>query len=250
VTADAISSRGEGRPGEAGWIISVQAGRVAPLGPDGVPSAFAKSPAGGPVAVGRLGLAGDAQADLTVHGGPDKAVYLYPAEHYAAWYHELPRHAALLVPGGFGENLTTLGFHEAAVCIGDVFRAGSALLQITQPRQPCFKLALRFGDTQLPRAFLRSGRSGWYARVLEEGIVASHDRMLLLERRNPTWPVSRLARLITHRLATPDDMVELAELPGVASDWRQVAITAVEQAGVQDRQRPSAGGPASSSFIS
>ncbi len=213
----------------AGSIVSVQVGQVAPLGPDGFPSAFVKMPARGPVAVGRLGLAGDAQADVTVHGGPDKAVYLYPAEHYAAWSRELPEHAALLRPGGFGENLTTLGFDERTVCIGDIFQAGSALLQITQPRQPCFKLALRFGDTHLPQVFLRSGRSGWYARVLENGIVSSGDRLALLERPNPTWPVSRLGRLITHRLATPDDMVELAELPGVASDWRRVAIAAVQQ---------------------
>jgi MOSC domain-containing protein YiiM len=164
---------------------------------------------------------GDAQADLTVHGGPDKAVYLYPAEHYDAWFRELPQHAALLVPGGFGENVTTLGFDEDTVCIGDVLRAGSALLQITQPRQPCFKLGLRFGDTRLPRAFLRSRRSGWYARVLEDGMVAALDPVVLLERPNPMWPVSRLARLITHRLATPGDMIELAKLPGVAREWRR-----------------------------
>jgi MOSC domain-containing protein YiiM len=222
MTADAIAPPSEGaRPGEAGSIVSVQVGQVAPLGPDRVPSAFAKSSVTGAVPVGRLGLAGDAQADLTVHGGPDKALYLYPAEHYDAWFRELPQHAALLVPGGFGENVTTLGFDEDTVCIGDVFRVGSALLQITQPRQPCFKLGLRFGDTRLPRAFLQSSRSGWYARVLEDGMVAALDPVVLLERPNPMWPVSRLAPLITHRLATPGDMIELAKLPGVACEWRR-----------------------------
>jgi MOSC domain-containing protein YiiM len=251
MTADALTPVSEeSRSGEAGSIVSVQVGQVAPLGPDGVPSAFAKSPAKGPVAVGRLGLVGDAQADLTVHGGPDKAVYLYPAEHYVAWSRELPEHTELLVPGGFGENLTTLGLDEGTVCIGDVFRAGSALLQITQPRQPCFKLGLRFGDTHLPRAFLRSGRSGWYARVLEEGVVASLDPVVVLERPNPRWPVSRLVRLITHRLATPDDMSELAELPGVASDWRRIAIAAGQQAAGRDHDHPSASGPASGSSLS
>jgi len=212
---------GGARPGETGSIVSVQVGQVAPLGPDRVPSAFAKAPVRGLVSVGSLGLLGDAQADLTVHGGPDKAVYLYPAEHYDAWSRELPQHAALLLPGGFGENITTLGFDEDAVCIGDVFRAGSALLQITQPRQPCFKLGLRFGESRLPRAFLQSGRSGWYARVLEDGVIAALDRVVLLERPNPTWPVSRLARLITHRLAAPGEMIELAKLPGIASEWRR-----------------------------
>ncbi|HWX33700.1 MAG TPA: MOSC domain-containing protein [Steroidobacteraceae bacterium] len=216
--------------GRAGSIISVQVGRVAPLGPEGVASGFVKLPVMGPVAVRRLGLVGDAQADLRVHGGPEKAVYLYPAEHYASWQLELPEHAAVLVPGGFGENLTMLGLDEDAICIGDVLRTGSALLQVTQPRQPCFKLALRFADPRLLRMMLRSGRSGWYARVLEDGVVESSSPIVVTDRLNPAWPVSRLVHLIAHHSATLEDMVELSELSGLAEHWRVTATDSVKRA--------------------
>jgi MOSC domain-containing protein YiiM len=230
------------RLGKSGSIISVQVGRVAPLGPDGVASGFVKLPVMGLVAIGQLGLVGDAQADLRVHGGPEKAVYLYPAEHYASWQRELPEHAALLVPGGFGENLTTLGLDEDAVCIGDVLRTGSALLQVTQPRQPCFKLALRFADPRLLRMMLRSGRSGWYTRVLEDGAVESSSPFIVTERPNPAWPVSRLVHLIAHHSATLEDMVELSNLPGLAEHWRRTATDSVKRAALR---LAAAAGPAS-----
>jgi MOSC domain-containing protein YiiM len=231
MTPDATSpTDAPGHLGKTGSIISVQVGRVAPLGPDGVPSGFVKLPVIGPVAVGQLGLVGDAQADLRVHGGPEKAVYLYPAEHYASWQRELPEHAAVLVPGGFGENLTTLGLDEDAICIGDVLRTGSALLQVTQPRQPCFKLALRFADSRLLRMMLRSGRSGWYARVLEDGVVERLSPIIVAERPNPAWPVSRFVHLINHHSSTLQEMVELSELPGLAEHWRRTATASVKQA--------------------
>jgi MOSC domain-containing protein YiiM len=164
-------------------------------------------------------MAGDAQADLRVHGGPEKAVYLYPAEHYAPWQHELPEHAAVFVPGGFGENLTTLGLDENTICIGDILRTGSALLQVTQPRQPCFKLALRFADRRLPRMMMRNGRSGWYTRVLEEGVVERLSPLIIAERLNPQWPVSRLVHLISHHSWTLEDMVELPVAVAIASAY-------------------------------
>jgi MOSC domain-containing protein YiiM len=233
-----------GHPRQTGTIVSVQVGQVAPLGPDGVASAFVKSPVTGPVTVGRLlGVAGDAQADLRVHGGRDKAVYLYPSEHYVWWRRELPEHAAVLVPGGFGENLTTRGLDENAICIGDVLRAGSALLQVTQPRQPCFKLALRFGDARLPQMMQRTGRSGWYARVLEDGVVESLRSIIVVERPNPTWPVSRLVRLtwpvsrlvrlMTHHSSTLEELVGLSDLPGLGMHLRRTASAAIEQAALR-----------------
>jgi MOSC domain-containing protein YiiM len=116
-----------------GSIVSIQVGHVAPLGPRQVPSAFVKRPISGRVMVERLGLVGDQQADLRVHGGPDRAVYCYPIEHYAKWLAERASAEALLVPGGFGENLTTLGLDEDGVCIGDILRIGSVTAQVTQP---------------------------------------------------------------------------------------------------------------------
>ena len=129
-------------------ILSVHTGKVAPLGPDGEPSGFVKQRRDGAVAVGALGLDGDAQADLSVHGGPEKAVYAYAADH--------PQHAALFAPGVMGENLAIAGMTEADVCVGDIHRIGSVLLQACQPRQPCFKLGLRFDDAMMVKAMVKA----------------------------------------------------------------------------------------------
>ena len=212
-------------------ICSVQVGPVAPLGPDDVPSGFRKSAAAGRVAVERLGLEGDAQADLTVHGGPDKAIYIYPGGHYAWWRNALPEHEALLRGGGFGENLTVSGLDEDTTCIGDVVDIGSARLQVTQFRQPCFKLALHFGNRRMPQAMVRSGRSGWYARVVREGSIGPGDAVLIATRPNPAWSVSRLARSLLHRAATPDELAELSVMEDLAEDWRRAASEAVTARG-------------------
>jgi MOSC domain-containing protein YiiM len=132
-----------------------------------------KSPVTGPVAMRGDNLDGDAQADLSVHGGPDKAVYGYPSEHYGFWCDWLG--VAELPWGAFGENLTTEGVLETDVCIGDRFRIGSAVLEVSQPRIPCHKLALRHARVDLPKHFLASGRSGFYFRIAEPGTLASGD---------------------------------------------------------------------------
>ena len=212
-------------------IVSVQVGAVAPLGPDGVASGFRKGPVDGRVAVGWLGLAGDAQADLAVHGGRDKAVYVYPEAHYARWRDAHPEHAALLRAGGFGENLTVSGEDEDATCIGDVFDVGSARLQVTQFRQPCFKLALHFADRRMPQAMVRSGRSGWYARVLREGSVGGGDAMVQSARPNPAWSVTRLAHCLLRGAATRDELAELSGLEGLAEDLGLAARAAVQDRG-------------------
>lgn len=132
-----------------------------------------KSPVAGRVAVRRHNLEGDRQADLTVHGGPHKAVYGYPEEHYRFWREQLPEMD--LTPGLFGENLTTRGLTEDEVSIGDQFRVGSAVLQVTQPRMPCFKLGIRFGRPDMVKRFWNSGRPGMYFSVIEDGDVAAVD---------------------------------------------------------------------------
>lgn len=132
-----------------------------------------KSPVEGRVAVGRYNIAGDRQADLTVHGGPYKAVYSYPEEHYSFWREQLPE--MTLVSGMFGENLTIRGLTEDQVNIGDRLRVGSAVLQVTQPRMPCYKLNIRFGRPDMVKRFWQSGRSGIYFSVVEEGDVAAGD---------------------------------------------------------------------------
>jgi MOSC domain-containing protein YiiM len=138
-----------------------------------------KSPVDGRVALRRLNLDGDRQADLSVHGGPEKAVYAYPSEHYAFWKEEL---SGFDLPWGvFGENFTIEGLIESEVRIGDLFRIGTAVVEVTQPRMPCYKLALRFGRDDMIRRFLASGRTGFYFAVRAEGGVGAGDAIEALE---------------------------------------------------------------------
>ena len=209
---------------DAAVLVSVQLGRIAPLGPDRVASAFVKRPVEGPVMAEVLGLAGDEQADLSVHGGPDKAVYACAGRHYAAWRDDFPEHAPLWVPGGLGENLTIAGdLDESRVHIGDIVRIGRATLQVTQPRQPCYKFALRFQDKRMPRAMIANGRSGWYYRVLEAGPLAAGDGVDLIERPNPDWSVTRFNRFIVAKKPATAEWAEVARLPGLSAGWRQTA---------------------------
>lgn len=156
-------------------VLSVNVGLPRPVPGRGgmVMTGIFKDPVAGRVRVRRLNLAGDRQADLSVHGGPDKAVYAYPSEHYPFWRNELPEHE--LAWGAFGENLTTAGWWEDEVHVGDRFRIGTAEMVVTQPRMPCFKLGLRFGRDDVIARFLESGRPGFYLRVLQEGEVEAGD---------------------------------------------------------------------------
>lgn len=178
-----------------------------------------KRPVTGRVAVGRFNLEGDRQADLTVHGGPSKAVYAYPAEHYAWWRDEFPDLA--MEPGMFGENLTTEGLSEADVSIGQQLRVGTALLQITQPRMPCFKLALKFNRSDIIKRFWKSGRSGFYLSVLEEGEIGAGDAIQLCG--SPRPPVISIAEVV--RLYRdpdpPRDRLEVALASSLATSWKR-----------------------------
>ena len=143
-----------------------------------------KAPVDGRIAVRGHSLVGDTQSDLTVHGGPNKAVYAYPFEHYAYWTSKLKRE---LTFGNFGENLTTEGMLESDVRVGDRYRVGSAILKVTKPRQPCYKLALRFNLPSMVKLFWNAGFSGFYFGVVEEGDIAAGDSIELLER-DPAAP--------------------------------------------------------------
>ena len=207
----------------AATLLSIQIGRIAPLGPDGVPSGFVKSAIDGAIAVTSLGLAGDEQADLTVHGGPEKAVYAYPVAHHRAWAVDFPHHANLFVPGGAGENLTVDGWTEADLCVGDVHAIGSARLQVCQPRQPCAKLAMRFDDNQLPKAMVRNGRAGWYYRVIEEGRIRAGDVIALVDRPNPDFGFDRLVEIVNFHRASDVELRAMATMAGLASRLRDAA---------------------------
>lgn len=155
-------------------IVAVYVGRPKPLGEPalGLTSAIAKQPARGDrLALSLINLDGDAQADRTVHGGPDKAVYAYPSEHLRPWADELAQPELATQPAAFGENLSTHGATEDTVCIGDLWTWGSAVLQVCQPRWPCQKLTVHRADARVGGMMRSSGRTGWYLRVIEPGLV-------------------------------------------------------------------------------
>jgi MOSC domain-containing protein YiiM len=206
-------------------VAALLTGKVAPFA-RGENSAIAKQPLDGRVKVGFLGLAGDEQADPRAHGGPDKALHHYPFDHYARWRDAAPDHPLLAAAGAFGENISTTGMLEDAVSIGDRFRLGSALIEISQGRQPCWKQGDRMEWTTLPALMVRERRSGWYYRVIEEGEVGAGDALILIDRPHPEWSVARVFGL----LIAGDHKQDAAALPELAamdvlfSGWRERAL--------------------------
>ena len=195
-----------------------------------------KEPVDGRVTVNTLNLEGDAQADLSVHGGPSKAVYAYPAEHYSYWRQEL---SDTELPWGiFGENLTTEGLLEDTVRIGDRFSIGTTTLQVTEPRVPCYKLAVRFERVDIVRLFLASGRTGFFLRVLEEGFVQAGDEIDLLAQDPAEVTVADITRLHTQDKAANAELLRQAITVGALGEtWReyfQHELKKVEAAAASD----------------
>lgn len=212
----------------------VLVGPIAPLGLRGHVSAIAKTVAPGPWRIGPLGLEGDTQAERKHHGGPEKALHHYPLDHYAAWRAELGDMPILGAPGAFGENLSTEGWTEENVCIADIVRFGGALLQVSQGRQPCFKLSLRFEQRDMARRVQESGRTGWYYRVLEPGLAQREDQLELVERRHPDWPLARLTRLLYRDRDDRAGLAGMAALEGLAENWRALAARRLETGKVEN----------------
>ncbi|GAA4498070.1 MOSC domain-containing protein [Hymenobacter ginsengisoli] len=178
-----------------------------------------KQPIAGAVAVQAEHLAGDGQADLRVHGGRDKAVYAYPQEHWAYWQQVLP--AAQLVPGAFGENLTTTGLLEAEVRVGDCFQIGTVVLLAVQPRQPCFKLAIRLGRPSIVREFEAAGRNGIYFRVQQTGVLSAGDAITLIERSPYPVTIQDMANCLTADSYDQDKVQALLATPYLSASWRE-----------------------------
>ncbi len=201
-------------------VVSVNVGRPRPVPWRGrtTLSAIFKEPVAGRVAVRRLNLDGDKQADLTVHGGPDKAVYAYPSEHYPWWREQLPD--AELPWAAFGENLTTAGLVETEVRIGDEYRAGTARLVVTQPRLPCSKLGIRFGDQRMVKRFRESGRPGIYFAVADEGDIAAGDPIELIRADETGLMVADLFRLILDDRGDVDQLRRALRVPALPAVWR------------------------------
>jgi MOSC domain-containing protein YiiM len=203
-------------------IASLLLGKIRPFGDDGERSAIAKTAISGAVRVGPMGLEGDEQADRIHHGGTDKAIHHYPRDHYPSWRDELADHPLLQAPGAFGENISTSGLDEMAVCLGDRFRLGTALVEISQGRQPCWKLNRRFGSNAVLARMVQTGFSGWYYRVLEPGQVAAGDHVVLVERPHADWPVRRVFALLIGGGAASDRAAlhDLAAIEVLSESWK------------------------------
>ena len=188
-------------------------------------SAIAREPAEGPVQLGWTGFAGDQVADPVHHGGWDKAVHLYPSDHYPFWRDKLPNHRLVEDHGAFGENITAPGFVEDQVRIGDRFRMGEALLEVSHGRQPCWKLDHRFGRPDIMATIVNSGRCGLYLRVIEQGAVAKGDPVTREVQADHDWTVARAFALLIQPGRDKDraELRELSELETLAEDWRKRA---------------------------
>lgn len=195
-------------------------------------TAFFKRLVNGPVWVSQTSVSGDWQADLINHGGIDKAVLAYSADHYPYW------RAHLSLPemphGGFGENLTIAGLDETSVCIGDTWQAGPVVFQVSQPRQPCWKMSRRWQIADLAKQVIQNGKSGWYLRVLKEGELAAGIAVELVARPHPAWTVARASLLIHHGKDDLAATAELVALPELSAAWREA---------LQERLRKRGGRP-------
>lgn len=218
------------RGGEViGRLRAVLTGKTRPYTRPGSASAIDKRLRDGAVLAGALGLAGDEQGDARVHGGVDKAVHCYPWAHYEAWRRELPGEAAAELlgrPGAFGENFSLeAGLDEAKVCLADRWAIGDgaqgALFELSQGRQPCWKLNDRFGLPDMARRVQQGGRAGWYLRVLRPGPVRAGDAIRLVARPHPDWPLARLLRVIAERDCDPATLTQILALPLPAS-WAKL----------------------------
>ena len=186
-------------------------------------SAIAKRPREGAVQVLAEGLAPDEQADRRVHGGPEMALHLYPLDHHDWWRGEIGDHPALDEPGGFGSNLAVSGLTEKLVHIGDRFRLGTALIEVSQPRQPCWKIEHRFGHKGMVAKVIASGRCGWYFRVIEAGEVQAGDSLERVAIGAADWSVARAFAALVAGKATRDELAELAELAPLSPKLREKA---------------------------
>lgn len=218
-------------------IVTIQVGLPQTLGADDATdpmertwsTGFFKEPIAGDVWLSRTNLAGDGQADRVKHGGVDKAVLAYSADHYDYWrsHLEIPD----LPPGAFGENFTVQGQTEADVCIGDSYSIGAAMVQVSQPRQPCWKLARRWRMADLALQVKANGRSGWYFRVLQEGTVQPGAAMVLCDRPHPEWTIARANHIMHHEVHDKEAAAALAHCPLLSQNWQEQLLKRCGQAG-------------------
>jgi MOSC domain-containing protein YiiM len=179
-----------------------------------------------PLAVHATGLQGDGQADLVNHGGKDKAICVYPSEHFAFWQRELELN---MHAGAFGENFTVTEVNEASVCVGDIFFCNDLVVQISQPRQPCWKLARRWGQKNLAALVQNNGKTGWYFRVLEEGTLVAPANFELRERPQPDWTILRCNEVMHVQKKDLEQAQKLAAVPELSDSWQETLNKRIER---------------------
>jgi MOSC domain-containing protein YiiM len=233
-------------------VDALLTGKVAPLGDSGKRSGIDKHPVSTRVRLDETGLEGDEQADHKHHGGAEKALHHYAFDHYAMWRDEwlsssiggggadgrdaqraLTGIARFASRGAFGENLSTHGMTEANVCVGDVYRIGNAIVQLSQPRQPCWKLNLRFTRDDMSRRVQQTLRTGWYYRVLEAGDVGAGDRIERLARVHPQWTVERLLHVLYVDRDNLAALEQMANLDTLTASWRATAAKRLASGAVE-----------------
>ena len=226
-----------------GTVRELLVGSVAELpGHATARSAIDKRPAGQAVALGDWGLAGDQQADTKIHGGHDKAVHVYPWSHYHYWRRQLPGCTVLDQAGAFGENFSVIRLDESDVCIGDRWAVGSAILEVSQGRQPCWKLNARFATPDMAQRVQNSLRTGWYCRVLRSGVVSLHDTIDLVDRPHPDWSLETLLGMIRDRECDSDVLAAVLKLP-LTDSWRRL-FSRRRDSGAPERWEARMTGPA------
>ncbi|HVX35320.1 MAG TPA: MOSC domain-containing protein [Hyphomicrobium sp.] len=204
-------------------INQILIGGIAPLGPQAIPSGIRKSPVNGRIFLGHEGLMGDAQGDRQHHGGPEKALHHYAFDHYAYWLGIIGERTILDQPGAFGENLSTTGLTEDEAALGDTFRIGQAVIQISQGRQPCWKLNARFDVSDMALRVQRTGFTGWYYRVIENGFIDVGDELVLVDRLSPDWTIRRMWRAFYVDTMNLDELTAMSELTHLSESWRAQA---------------------------
>jgi ferredoxin-NADP reductase/MOSC domain-containing protein YiiM len=193
-------------------LREVRVGKVARLGKSDIMSGIAKSVCTGSIFIAEGLITGDEYGSPHLHGGAEQVILQYPEQHYAAWQEEFPESAERLRAGGFGENFVASGFNESNICIGDVVEVGEARLQVSMPRQPCFRLNHRFEQPAMARRVQQTGRTGWYYRVLKPGAIRSGDTLRIVERRHPEWTISRIQHYLYVDTGNVEAMTTLADL--------------------------------------
>jgi len=200
-------------------MVQVFLGGIRPLPPDNQPSGIIKQEVLMPVWVGREGLAGDAQADRRVHGGPEKALHQYAIANYARLASAFPDAANLLIPGAIGENLSAPDWDETHIAIGDVFRLGDSTIQVSQPRSPCWKIDNRFGVEGMAQFIAEQRITGWYFRVLEEGAVEPGSDFERIQRNDIPVSIADVLSLWAEHRPNPDRLIEVSRTPGLTDSW-------------------------------